>query len=118
VIGEEITDGIAEFSENEWWIKSLRASGRDKGYDFPSHVVRVSSTTRVDYRFALDGELVLRDSPRDPYTDLLPMRELVSAEYIKTTMDLHTRSSMLAGPLDQIAYWGLRGHHWRFTLAG
>ena len=64
--------------ENEWWIKVSRAVGGAVGcYDFPPHVVRVHST-RVDVLTEpIKGKLVLRDSPWDPYTELLPMHKQV-----------------------------------------
>jgi acetoacetate decarboxylase len=92
------------YEENEWWIKSLRAvGGVEKSYDFPPHVVRVHSTNRVTHAEAVDGDLLLRDSPWDPYTELLPMHELVSASLV--TVEQPTRSITLAGPLDPIAFW-------------
>ena len=78
-------DGTAELTgldvdENEWWIKSLRAvNGVEKEYDFPPHVVRVHSQYEITHEETLDGVLTLRDSPWDPYTELLPMEELISA---------------------------------------
>ena len=91
------------YDENEWWIKVSRAvGGVEKSYDFPPHVVRVDTTNRVDHLEGLDGTLVLRDSPWDPYTELLPMRELVSAELALITQT--RREITLAGPLDPIAF--------------
>jgi acetoacetate decarboxylase len=105
-VGGKVDDDPAPYTEHEWWIKSLRAvGGAEKSYDFPPHVVKVSSTSKVDYRYEIDGELVLRDSPWDPYTEVLPMREQISAHLTKTTMDFATRSLTLAGPLDPIAFW-------------
>jgi acetoacetate decarboxylase len=92
------------FEENEWWIKSSRAvGGVEKSYDFPPHVVRVHTLNRVVHREAVDGTLLLRDSPWDPYTDLLPMREQVSADL--ATLEQPKREITLAGPLDPIAFW-------------
>src|SRR5690606_22312126 len=72
--------GGADYEENEWWIKVSRAvGGAEKSYDFPPHVVRVHTTNRVTHAEEVDGALVLRDSPWDPYTELLPMREQISA---------------------------------------
>ena len=51
----------------------------------------------------VDGTLVLRDSPWDPYTELLPMREQVSARLV--TPIHKSREITLAGPLDPIAFW-------------
>jgi acetoacetate decarboxylase len=91
-------------SENEWWIKSSRAiGGAEKTYDFPPHVVRVASTNRITHVEQLDGDLVLRDSPWDPYTTLLPMREFLGATLV--TQQQVTRSITNAGPLDPIAFW-------------
>ncbi len=77
--------------------------GVEKSYDFPPHVVRVDTTNQVDHLEGLDGTLVLRDSPWDPYTELLPMRELVSAELATITQT--RREISLAGPLDPNAFW-------------
>jgi acetoacetate decarboxylase len=92
------------FEENEWWIKSLRAvGGVEKCYDFPPHVVRVHTTNVTTHREELDGEILLRESPWDPYTELLPMREQVSAALVTGTQT--RRDITLAGPLDPIAFW-------------
>jgi acetoacetate decarboxylase len=92
------------FEENEWWIKSSRAvGGVEKQYDFAPHVVRVHTMNKVTWREPLDGELVLRDSPWDPYTDLLPLREQVSAALVTSTQP--ERSITLDRPLDPIAFW-------------
>ena len=66
-----------EVEENEWWIKSSRQIGGAEGeYDFPPHVVRVHSVSEPVEIEDLSGDLVLRESPWDPYTELLPlMRE-------------------------------------------
>jgi len=106
-IGDDITDrGPAEWTENQWWIKSLRAvGGVEKSYDFPPHVVKVSSSSTLVYRYEVHGDLVLRDSPWDPIAELLPMREQVAVPLQKTQMDYRTRSLTLAGSLDPIAFW-------------
>jgi acetoacetate decarboxylase len=108
--GEISTDVTAswpsEVSENEWWIKCLRAVGHaEKSYDFPPHVVKVSSSSTVDYVLAVDGELVLRDSPWDPIAELLPVRQQQSAVLYKASMDWAARSITLAGALDPVAFW-------------
>lgn len=93
-----------DFDENEWWTKYSRAvGGVEKSYDFPPHVVRVHSTNRVSHIENLDGVLTLRDSPWDPYTELLPLREQLSAQLVTTSQP--ARSITLAGPLDPIAFW-------------
>lgn len=92
------------WEENEWWTKYSRAvGGVEKSYDLPPHVVRVHSTNKIVHAEALDGVLQLRDSPWDPYTELLPMHELVSAELVTSVQP--ARSITLAGPLDPIAFW-------------
>ncbi len=93
-----------DYAENEWWIKSSRAvGGVEKSYDFAPHVVRVATTNRVSHIEAVDGDLLLRDSPWDPYTDLLPLRELLSTQLVTQTQP--SRSITLAGPLDPLAFW-------------
>ena len=77
--------------------------GVEKSYDFPPHVVRVHSTNETLYAEAVEGELALRDSPWDPYTELLPMRQFLSASLVLSCQP--TRSITLAGPLDPMAFW-------------
>jgi acetoacetate decarboxylase len=90
----------AVYEENEWWIKSSRAvGGVEKAYDFPPHVVRVHTDNQTLHREELDGHIV----QRDPYTELLPMREQISAALVTATQP--RRDITLAGPLDPIAFW-------------
>ncbi len=99
-----VDDPSGEYSENDWWIKSSRAvGGVEKSYDFPPHVVRVASTSDTRHKEIVEGDLVLRDSPWDPYTELLPMREQLSAHLVWSIQK--TREITLAGPLDPIAFW-------------
>ena len=51
----------------------------------------------------LSGDLVLRDSPWDPYTELLPMRQQVSAQLVRSAHK--SRDITNAGPLDPDAFW-------------
>jgi acetoacetate decarboxylase len=93
-----------DVEQNEWWIKVSRAVGMvEKSYDFEPHVVRVRSVSEVVHAEAVDGDLVLRDSPWDPYTELLPMREQLSAQLV--TSASKSREITLAGALDPIAFW-------------
>lgn len=95
---------VDAFDENEWWIKSSRAiGGVEKQWDFPPHVVRVASTNRFTHVEVVDGDLVLRDSPWDPYTELLPMRELLDVTLV--AHEQVARSITNAGPLDPDAFW-------------
>ena len=90
--------------ENEWWVKYSRAiAGVEKQYDFPPHVVRVRSVAEQVHVEDIDGELVLRDSPWDPYTELLPMHEQLSAQLVTTRHK--EREITNAGPLDPDAFW-------------
>jgi acetoacetate decarboxylase len=94
----------AEEEENEWWTKYSRAiGGVEKQYDFPPHVVRVRSVFTVVHEERVDGRLLLRDSPWDPYTDLLPLREQLSASLVTSRHRL--REITNHGPLDPIAFW-------------
>ena len=103
------TTGVApltgeDVEQNEWWIKVSRAvGGVEKSYDFPPHVVRVRSVNQAVHVEDVDGELLLRDSPWDPYTEVLPMREYVSAQLV--TNRPKDREITLEGPLDPIAFW-------------
>lgn len=95
---------VADFDEEEWWIKSSRAvGGVEKQYDLPPFVVRVQTTNRLTHVEQLDGDLVLRDSPWDPYTELLPMHELLEATLV--THEQVARSITRGLPLDPDAFW-------------
>ena len=63
-------------------------------------VHQVSEPVHVE---TLDADLVLRDSPWDPYNELLPMEELVGARLV--TSRHKDRSITNAGPLDPEAFW-------------
>ena len=90
--------------ENEWWIKSSRQIGGAEGeYDFPPHVVRVHSVSEPVEIEDLNGDLVLRESPWDPYTELLPMREQVSARLVRSAHK--SREITNAGPLNPEGFW-------------
>lgn len=92
------------YEENEWWIKSSRAvGGVEKQYDMEPMVVRVHTTNRTVRAEGLDGDLILRYSPWDPYTELLPMREQVSASLVTTIQP--KREITPAGRLDPLAFW-------------
>lgn len=94
------------YEVNEWWIKVSRAVGfapTPNEYDFPPHVVRVKSTYGTAHLEKLDGELLLRDSPWDPFTKLLPMREQLTA-HLWTPIFLG-REITLEGQLDPVAFW-------------
>ncbi len=106
-VGADISDdGPQTWTEHQWWMKYSRAvGGIEKRYDFPPHVVKVSSTASLVYRIQVDGDLVLRDSPWDPIAELLPMREQIAAHLQKTQMDYASRSLTLAGALDPDAFW-------------
>jgi acetoacetate decarboxylase len=91
-----------ELVEDEWWIKVSRAVGGGEGYDLPPRVVRVHSEGVVTHVDAVDGELLLHDSPWDPYTELLPMTGPAIAALVTTR---HTaRTIAVAGPLDPAAF--------------
>lgn len=120
VTGTVAPTGV-DVEENEWWIKSVRAvGGAERAYDYPPHVVRVRMVGQPVHTEALDGELVLRDSPWDPYTELLPLRELLSAELVTTRHSL--REITNAGPLDPEAFWPfadtIGGSRWPGTDGG
>jgi acetoacetate decarboxylase len=96
---------LDDFEQNEWWIKSSRAvsvGGPATGFDFPPHVVHVRSRYGTAHRVAVEGELVLRDSPWDPIASLLPLREQLSAHlWWPIFLD---REITLAGELDAQAF--------------
>ena len=65
--------------------------------------MRVATVSETAYEETVDGVLVLRDSPWDPYTELLPLREQVSAALVTP---IHTsREITVAGKLDPDAFW-------------
>ena len=70
------------------------------------HVSRIrhsAARDRLKHIEPVAGELTLADSPWDPYTELLPMLELVSARLVTS---IHkSREITLEGPLDPIAFW-------------
>ena len=105
--GESTGDLAVEaepYEENEWWIKCSRAvGGVEKQYDMAPRVVRVHTTNQMHRAEGLDGDLTLRDSPWDPYTELLPMHEQISATLATVTQP--RREITPAGPLDPIAFW-------------
>lgn len=102
---------------DEWWIKvspavgspgsGAEGRGADRRgadrYDFPPHVVRVHTEGTVTAAQTLDGELTLRDSPWDPYVELLPMTGPATAELVSTRFT--ARTITLDEPLDPEAFW-------------
>lgn len=109
------------YVENEWWVKVSRAvGGAEKSYDFPPHVVQVKAGYQTYHQLAVEGELVLRESPWDPIAQLLPQRGAVSARlwsFIPTSREI-----TLEGPLDPDAYWPfadtISGSRWPGTIGG
>jgi acetoacetate decarboxylase len=111
----------AEYVENEWWVKVSRAvGGAEKAYDFPPHLVRVQTTYRTVYQEAVDGDLLLRESPWDPIQELLPVEGEVSAR-LWTAMMLG-REITLEAPLDPDAFWPhvdtISGSRWPGSAGG
>lgn len=89
---------------NEWWIKQSRAIGGGEGeWDFPPHVVRVRMVSRKIWSAQLDGELRFHESPWDPYTELLPIKQQLNAELVLN--EHHARDITNVGPLDPVAFW-------------
>ncbi|MEM8661466.1 MAG: acetoacetate decarboxylase family protein [Pseudomonadota bacterium] len=117
------TDPLEEFDLHEWWIKSSRAvsvGGPATGFDFPPHVVHVRSRYGTAWREAVEGQLLLRDSPWDPLASLLPMQEQVSAHlWWPIFLD---REVKLAGPLDPEGFLPfadtISGSRWPGTNGG
>ena len=94
-----------EFEQNEFWLKYSRAvsvGGPATGFDYPPHVVRVRSKYGTAHRENVEGELILRDSPWDPLTTLLPKREMLES-YLWWPIFLD-REMTLAGALDPDAF--------------
>lgn len=92
-----------DHTEHEWWVKYSRAIGGAEGaFDLPPRVVDVATTFEQTHVEAVDGELVLRDSPWDPIARLLPIRGPVQARLV--THRPKARSITDAGPLDPVAF--------------
>jgi acetoacetate decarboxylase len=119
-IGAASTGEGPETTEHEWWIKSVRAVGGARGYDFPPHVVQVRTVGRTWLREPVQGDLVLRSSPWDPVADLQPPRSTPEAELVHTRFS--SREIAVAGPLDPEAYWPfadtIGGSRWPGTDGG
>ena len=94
------TDNPEDYTQNEWWVKYSRAAGLmpSEEFDFPPHVVHVKSDYGTAYTEAVEGQLVLRDSPWDPFASQLPMREQLSA--MLWWPIFKNREIKLAGKLD------------------
>jgi acetoacetate decarboxylase len=119
-IGAAVVEDGPEVAEHEWWIKSVRAVGGARGYDFAPHVVDVRTVGQTWLRQPVQGELVLRSSPWDPVADLLPPRAEPAVELVHTRFS--SREISLAGPLDPDAYWPyadtIGGSRWPGTDGG
>ncbi|WP_426572208.1 acetoacetate decarboxylase family protein [Aquihabitans sp. McL0605] len=93
-----------EFTEHEWWTKYSRAiGGAPNQYDFAPHVVDVCTAFEPRHLEAVDGSLLLRDSPWDPIARLLPVTTATTAHLVTNTPK--ARSLTNAGPLDPDAFW-------------
>jgi len=103
VTGEgPVRDG--EVVEHEWWTKYSRAVGGAEGaYDLPPRVVDVATTFEQRHVEAIEGELVLRDSPWDPIARHLPVCGPTQAQLV--THQPKARLITDAGPLDPEAFW-------------
>ncbi|MEZ5239976.1 MAG: hypothetical protein R2716_13850 [Microthrixaceae bacterium] len=68
----------------------------------------------------LEGELVLRDSPWDPYVEQLPMTGEASAELVSARFT--ARTITLDAPIDPEAFWPhadtIGGSRWPGTRGG
>jgi acetoacetate decarboxylase len=99
-----VTPRKGEFTEHEWWTKYSRAIGGAPGtYDFAPHVVDVCTTFEPRHLEAVDGDLLLRDSPWDPIARHLPVVEPGTAHLV--TNQPKARAISNAGPLDPDAFW-------------
>jgi acetoacetate decarboxylase len=94
--------------------------GAEGAYDYPPHVVRVRTVSQVLHAEDLNGELTLRDSAWDPYTERLPVVELLSAQLV--TARFTAREITNAGPLDPEGFWPfadtIGGSRWPGTNGG
>ncbi|MBT8139520.1 MAG: acetoacetate decarboxylase family protein [Gammaproteobacteria bacterium] len=111
-----------DFSQNEWWVKYSKAVGAapDENYDFPPHVVHVRSDYGTAHCENVEGKLVLRDSPWDPFASQLPMREQLSAQLWWPIFK--NREIKLAGKLDPAEFLPysdvISGSRWPGTMGG
>jgi acetoacetate decarboxylase len=100
----EVAPKEGDVVEHEWWVKYSRGIGGAEGtYDFPPHVVDVATTFEQRHIEAVDGELLLRDSPWDPIARHLPMCGPARAQLV--THQPKARNITNAGPLDADAFW-------------
>jgi acetoacetate decarboxylase len=72
--------GPREMAEVGFCFKAFPSCERGKGFDQDPLLVQLTWKHRHEDVRAVDGELVLRDSPFDPVADL-PVRRLVRMEY-------------------------------------
>lgn len=117
-------ENLPEHDLNEWWIKSSRAvsSGGPTGeFDFPPHVVHVRQHYAAGiHREEVEGTLKLSDSPWDPISTLLPVREQLSAHLCWAAYG--QREIKLAGAIDPDAFFPhsdtISGSRWPGFMGG
>ncbi len=103
-VTQSVPPAAEPLTEREWWTKYSRAIGGIEGrYDFAPHVVRVESVFEQHHLEDVDGELKLLESPWDPISHYLPVREQLSAQLV--THESKSRSITKAGTLDPQAFW-------------
>lgn len=98
----EVTKPASLEDRHEWWVKVLPAVEADKKYDFPPHVVTVVTGFEPVAHQEVKGELILRDSPWDPITTLLPQKGDCTAALVTNKMT--KREIQLADPIDPEAF--------------
>ena len=94
----------ATYEENEWWIKVSRAvGGVEKSYDFPPHVVRVTTTNHSQHPKTSTASSCCTTA-RGTRT---PSCCRCASRSRPTSCDVSrpSREITLAGPLDPIAFW-------------
>ena len=99
-------EGGGEFVQNEWWLKYSRAVctwNEVEDFDLPPTVVHVKATWDTEWKERVEGRIILRDSPWDPLSQLLPMREQL--ECYLWWPKFVDRSVTVGGKLDPKAFY-------------
>lgn len=117
----ETLDNGPKFDEYEFWVKySRKASYTETGFDFPPHVVNVVSNYGTAQKLKVEGNLILRDSPWDPFSERLPPES--KPETWLWTPEFLGRSVNLGDALDAEAFepWAstIGNSRWRGSNGG
>jgi len=76
--------GPREFTDYAYCFKALPAIDKTRGFDGDPLLVRLEWQQKHETVHAVDGDVILRESPLDPVVDI-PVRRLVTMEYEEGT---------------------------------